>query len=224
MLTRIKVAGLVVGILLMLSQPVVAQDSRFAISGKAGTLGLGLEGTGQINPQVNGRLGVNAFQYEFDGEESEIEYDFDVELLNFAALLDWFPFGGSGFRLTGGVIVNENSLDAEAKSSSTFTIGDTTFNAAQVGTLTGNVDFNPAGPYLGIGWGNPFGKNKRWSFALDLGVFYQGEPDVNLNTTGLLSSNAAFQADLAREEQNLEDELAIFKFYPVLAVGITYRF
>jgi len=56
--------------------------------------------------------------------------------------------------------------------------------------------------------------------AVDLGVFYQGSPEVTLTQ----SSGAVSAADLAQEEKNLEDDLAVFKFYPVVTFGLFYRF
>ncbi len=58
--------------------------------------------------------------------------------------------------------------------------------------------------------------------SLDLGVFYQGTPDVTLNQTGGVV--AVSQADLDAEEKNLEDDLDDFEFYPVATIGIHFRF
>ncbi|MFH1768515.1 MAG: hypothetical protein ABH858_05090 [Candidatus Omnitrophota bacterium] len=200
-----------------------AQEDKFALSAKAGTLGLGMEGTGRINDNLNYRLGVNAFQYDYDGTESDIKYDFDLELLSFSALVDWFPFNNA-FRLTAGALANENQLDLKAETTASYQIGNVTYTAAQVGTLNGSLDFDAICPYAGIGWGNPFGKDGGWSFAIDLGVMYQGSPDITLRTNGTLSANAAFLTELRREENNLESDIEEFEFYPVISLAVTYRF
>ena len=55
--------------------------SKFAVSLKGGTLGAGIEGTTSIIPDtINARLGFNAMQFDFHGTESDIKYEFDVEL------------------------------------------------------------------------------------------------------------------------------------------------
>ena len=136
---------------------------------------------------------------------------------------DYFPFG-SGFRLSGGVVFNDNSIDATATTQATYTIGNTTYTAAQVGSLTGSIDFDDVAPYIGIGWGNPFSKESNWSFAIDIGVMYQGSPEASFTANGTLASNAAFLADLEREEQNLNDEMDEYKYYPVISCAVTYRF
>ncbi|MFQ5680546.1 MAG: hypothetical protein ACE5GG_00605 [Candidatus Omnitrophota bacterium] len=199
------------------------REGRFALSLKAGTLGGGAEGVLRLTRNINARLGVNAFQYTYSGTESDVKYDLDLNLLSFSGLVDWFPFSGS-FHLSGGALVNRNKLDLTAQSAASYIIGNTTYTSAQLGTLTGELDFKELAPYAGIGWGNPFGREGRWTFVLDLGVMFQGAPNVSLSADGSLSGNAAFQADLAREEENLEDEIGNFEFYPVASFGITYRF
>ena len=137
--------------------------------------------------------------------------------------MDWFPFDNA-FHMTGGLLVNQNELELTAKTTANYEIGNTTYTAAEVGTLTGELDFNDVAPYIGIGWGNPFGKEGNWSFAIDLGVMFQGSADVDLSANGTLAGNAAFAANLAREEDNLEDEIDDYQYYPVIALGVSYRF
>jgi len=200
-----------------------AEDGRFALSAKAGTLGIGLEAAANLNSNFNARLGFNIFEYDYDGTESNIKYDFELGLLTFAGLVDWFPFE-QGFRLTGGLMVNNNDLDMKATASGSYDIGGTTYTAAEVGTLKGELDFNDFAPYIGLGWGNPFGRESNWSFNFDLGVMFQGSPDVSFSTDGTLSNNAAFRTNLEREKQDLEGELDDFEYYPVISFGVTYRF
>lgn len=70
----------------------------------------------------------------------------------------------------------------------------------------------------------------NWQFRFDLGALVTGEPDVELDA----ELNAPFpippeiqvliDAFLAREQQQLEDEIGDFSVYPVLAFGVGYRF
>ncbi|HMC50467.1 MAG TPA: hypothetical protein VKH20_07450, partial [Solirubrobacterales bacterium] len=64
--------------------------AQVAIAGKAGSLGLGLELTLGISPQLNARLGANGFNYtDSHREVSGIEYDATAKLRTATALLDW---------------------------------------------------------------------------------------------------------------------------------------
>ena len=218
----------IVGLLMLLAigllgENVDAEDGSFALAAKAGTLGFGLEGIARLNSRLNAKAGVNAFEYDYDDTESDVEYALELELLTFSLLLDWFPFENP-FRISAGLLINQNGLNLNAKSTATYTIGEDTYSLAEVGSLNGELDFNDAAPYIGIGLGNPFGSEGNWSFAVDAGVMFQGSPDVDLSADGTLANNASFLADLAREEENLQSEIDEYDMYPVISVGISYRF
>lgn len=211
-------------LLLLTAAAGFADTGDFALGVKASTLGAGAEGTVGLLPSINLRGGANAFSVDFDINTSDIDYDADADLLNFPIMLDWYPFKKSGFRISAGALINKNEADLEASSQSSYTINDTTYTAAQLGTLNGKVDFDEVAPYVGIGWGNALGKGKGWSFSCDFGVVFQGEANIDISATGPIASDPAFQANLAREKKELEDELEDYQYYPVIALGITYKF
>ena len=198
-------------------------SQNVALNVKASTLGAGLEVEGVLFDSLGARLGVNYLSYDYSGTEDDIEYNFDLSLETLSLLLDWHPFQGP-FRISGGGIYNNNHLDLKAKSSTTYEIGNTTYTATQIGMLDGEIDFNDIAPYLGLGWDTSFGKKNRIGFLFELGVMYQDSPDVDLSVSGSVSSDQAFLNDLAKEEKNLQDDLDSFKYYPVIAVGLNYRF
>ncbi len=211
-------------LLFLTAIPGFADTGDLAIGIKASTLGAGAEGIVGLLPSINLRGGANALSVDFDINTSDIDYDVDADLLNFPILIDWYPFKKSGFRISAGALVNKNEGDLEASTQSSYTIDGTTYTAAQLGTLNGKVDFNEIAPYVGIGWGNALGKSKRWSFTCDFGVVFQGEANVDLSVTGPIASDPTFQANLAREKRELEEELEDYQYYPVIALGITYKF
>lgn len=195
----------------------------FAVTPKIGTLGLGIEATSAISESLNIRAGINTFSYDYSSTESGIDYDFDLDLKSVAAMLDWHPFS-NGFRVTGGALYNGNELSARAAPSDSFDIGGTIYTPAEVGTLTGDIDFRKTAPYLGIGWGNPLAPGSKWTVSLDLGIMFQGAADVDYTATGALSTDPAFLADLDTERAELEDALDNFEYYPVASIGVSYRF
>ena len=210
-------------LMLFISSNAMAESGRFGVAVKASTLGAGVELITRISPNINGRLGGNAFSYDYDGTESDIEYDLELDLRSVSAILDWHPFSG-GFRLSGGLLLNKNEVNAVATPTVSYDIGGTLYTATDVGTLSGKIDFNSLAPYAGIGWGNALGEDKRWGLAFDLGVVFQGSPDADLTATGPLAANAAFLAELAKEEQQLQDEVDDYEYYPVVSIGVTYKF
>lgn len=200
-------------------------QADIGIIGKTGTLGFGFEFVKSFNGAFNGRAGFNAFDYEFNQVDGDISYDYNLELNTVSALLDWHPFGG-GFRLSAGAIVNGNQISGTATPNfDSFNIGGTTYTAEDVGRLDAKVDFNNVAPYFGIGWGNAAGKySKGFSLSADLGVLFQGDPNVSLKASGTVATQPQFEDDIAREEQELQDELSGFTMYPVASIGISYAF
>ena len=199
-------------------------ESHLALSAEASTLGPGGKGVVKLTDDFNVRFGGNGFSYDFDGKARDVEYKVKLHLMSFCALVDWFPFDGQGLRVTGGLIINKNRVNVHAEPSANYKLGDTTYTAAQVGSLDGKVKFRQETPYLGLGWGNPFGKESRWSFNADAGIMYQGSPHVSLSANGALASDPTFQANLEREKSELKDKVDRFRYYPVVAVAVTYRF
>lgn len=206
------------------SSPVLAGD-RHAGTFKIGTLGLGAEYVTDINDRTNLKFGVNGFNYNYDSSEGGVDYDLDLKLFSVSALVDYHPSAGS-FRITGGLLFNGNKIEATGKptGAATYTIGSTVYTSAQVGTLTGNIDFDSVAPYIGIGFGNAITADGNTSFNFDLGVVFQGSPDVTLAATGALATNAAFMADLKKEQLDLQNDIDNFELYPVVSLGFSYRF
>lgn len=197
-----------------------------ALGVHGGTMGPGLDvSVPIIDQKLTGRAGFNYLDYSTSGSTSGVDYDVDLNLHNAFALFDYHPFGGA-FRLTAGGYYNDNSVDLKGKANSgnTFDIGNSTYTGTQIGTLNGKVDFNTFSPYVGLGFGNAVGKGSPFTFNVDIGAIYQGSPDVKLSANGPIASNPTFQADLAREVKDLNDKGDSYKFYPVVQVGLSYRF
>jgi hypothetical protein len=200
-----------------------ADSGGLAIMGKGGTLGLGGELASGITSDINARLGLNTVDYDFDDEFDDVEYDIGLDFSSFSALVDWHIFGDS-FRVTGGLLSMNHELDLDATPTANENIGGTVYTPAEIGTLSGDVEIDGAAPYLGIGWGNPLDRSRRWGFYCDLGVAFTDSPDVALSANGTLASDPAFQANLAQERDDIEDDLEPFKLYPVISLGLYYRF
>lgn len=205
-----------------------AASAQVGVTGSLGTTGVGVHASIPVMPQVNARIGVNALRYNYDGSTSDLDYDFKLKLRTFDALLDYYP-QGTGFRLTGGVVFNGNKVDAVGRPTpaGTYTLNGRTYSAASAGTLDGRIDFRNVAPYLGIGWGNAVAKEKGWKFAADLGVMFQGSPRTSLTNVGCTAPApvcAQLAADVAAENQRLNEEAEDIKYYPVLRLGASYSF
>lgn len=205
----------------------IADD--FAVSGKLGTLGMGVEVTKSFSESITGRIGLNGYSYNKTGTQSNVDYDFKLKLQTVSALADWYPWQGA-FRGTLGLVYNNNKLDFNAKpTGNTYTINDKPYTADQIGSLSGSIKFDNASPYIGIGWGNPVAKEKDWGFVADIGVLYQGSPKANMSVTcgaAILGSQTCLDLtdDVNAERQQLESAIDGFKWYPVVSIGISKKF
>ncbi|MAE69153.1 MAG: hypothetical protein CME06_01645 [Gemmatimonadetes bacterium] len=199
-----------------------AADAGMGVGAKIGTPGFGLEATKSIVPMVNARLGFNMFGFGYETSQDGVDYDYDLSLRSVHLLADYHPIPLMGFRLSGGALLNKNKLEMVSQpTSASFEIGGETYTADQVGTIDGEVSFSSFAPYLGIGWGNAAGS--RIGISTDLGVVFQGAPEVDLSANGLLGSDSGFQSELAEEANAIEDELGFFKYYPVFSIGISIK-
>lgn len=206
------VAGM--GLLIAVAAPAAVAEVGLGI--KAGTLGVGVEGTFALAGGLNLRAGVNNYTYGYSDSASDINYDIDLELESYALLLDWHPFSGT-FKLTAGLLSNKNHVVMRATPAGPVTIGGNTQNA---GTLRGEVNFKKTAPYAGLGWGNAAGKTRGFGFSAELGVLFQGAPDVTLTS----SNPAVPQSDLDAEAREIENDLDDLKAYPVISFGFSYQF
>ena len=203
--------------------PTQADSGSVAVAGRAGTLGLGGDVMIKLLPDLNLRLGVGAFDLDYEDEYSDIEYDFDLDLLTFPVTLDWYPFDDA-LHISAGVVFNETDATLDSQYADSVEIDGVTYTTEEVGVLSGDFSFDNVAPYIGIGWGNAFGKNGQWGILTDFGVAFIGSANVNLSATGTVSANPDFQAALAREEDDIEDDLDGYKIYPVLSICLFFRF
>lgn len=199
-----------------------AAADGFGLGVKAGTLGLGVEGTVGLSERFNLRVGANSYSYKYDETASGVRYDADLDLQSAALLLDWHPFAGT-FRMTAGLMHNKNAVHLLATPTEDQTIGDTTYTPAQIGTLSGDVTFKKSVPYAGIGWGNA-ARRGRFGMSFEIGAMFQDKPEVTLRGDGGAAGSGAFEDDLRREEQEAEADLEDFDVYPVVSLGFSFRF
>ncbi len=220
-----KISHVVTASALLTSMSLVSMSAYAGTSIHVGASSLGLQlGIAQsLTDNVNIKLAYSGASYDADGETDGVDYEYDLDLSSVSLLLDWHAFD-NGFRFTAGALANNNEITAESKiSGATVEVGDSVFTSDQVGRLEGDISFDSLAPYLGIGWGRAVADGL--SVSLDLGVVFQGEPEVNLQSVGgSFSDNPLLIAEVEREEQELQDDADEFDLYPVISLGLSYRF
>jgi hypothetical protein len=207
------------------------QKSGWSITPEVGTLGLGASVTKSLTSNLNARVGLNAAVIGLGGyqkRKEEVSYDATLNLFNVSTLVDYHPFKNSGFRVTSGLVFNNNNIEGKAniKDGVTFEYDGNRYTNKDIAAIKGKVSFpNNIAPYLGIGWGNAVKPGKRWGFSANLGVVFAGSPQVDLDAN-IVNNNLSDQInrDLRVEEKELEDDLKGFTLYPVLSLGVSYHF
>lgn len=201
------------------------------------TLGLGMFAAWDAWDAVAVRGMINYFDYDFgDREEAGNEYNVDLQLQSLGLILDWHALR-NGFRVSGGVFFNQNEFSIMAEDSG-LEIGDGLYD----GVLDALVDFNGMAPYLGLGWSGGRGRS-GFSVGIEAGILFQGTPKLSVNgtvTTGagtmcdfsvseagkatVCPALGELKADLEAEHRELSGELDSYQLYPVLSLGVSYRF
>jgi hypothetical protein len=198
---------------------------RIAVAPKIGSTGAGADLTIGIARTVNVRIGAQGWTRSETRTEQEIEYDAELRLLSGQALVDLHP-GGGGLRVSAGILFNGNEVRAVSTDDAIYTINGRDYPAILVGRLRGRVETSDVAPYLGIGWGNAVAAGGRWRLAVDVGAFYQGEPEVSLTAEplNLVVVPSRFFEDLEAERREIEEDLDSYRIYPVVSLGVSYRF
>lgn len=194
----------------------------YAVSLKASTIGLHIEAHRSLGNSLNVHLGGSFFSYSYSqAPDPKEDYSLDAKLkLNsFTALIDYMPFESSSFRLSAGLSINNNQPQVTAIPQITRVIGGDVYNKDNLGNMDVKLSFNKIAPYLGIGIGNAAGGESHLGLTFDIGAYYQGKPKVDLTAEGLLSPSAS-----PEQEAIVEDNIKWFQFYPVVSLGIAYKF
>ncbi len=197
--------------------PSVALAQSVGVAPHVGTLGVGADLAVSLVDRLGFRVGANIFPFDIGYSASDVDFTISLPSPQFTVLADLFL--ARSFRLTGGLFVSSDDVTMEGDLTGTVDIGENTFTAADVGTLTGAIGTNNVSPYVGIGVGRVAGSG--FGFLLDLGVAFQGPPSVVLAADGPIASDPAFQADLEAERQDIEDDVGIFRYYPVITLGFS---
>ena len=161
---------------------------------------------------------MNRFSADIDFAISGVDYESEVELDTLFGIVDWYPWGNR-FRLSGGLVSNSNQIKGTAAASNgELEFNNVVFSLADAGKVTYDAEFQPLVGYIGLGWGNT-SRGGGFSVFADLGLIYQGEPDIGLDVENQ-SAVGLQQADINAEVRKYEKEFDDYRFYPVLTVGV----
>ncbi len=203
----------------------VAQADRIAVVANpiGMPLGLGADVCYRFSDHFSARVGggLPASGTAEGVELGDVKYDMTVRLGGVNAFADWYPFAGN-FRVSGGVTTVRSPWTLKATSVSKYTINGTSYPAADVGGLQGEIKMaHGVAPAIMLGWGNPVRRGKHLGLVVDLGMAYVGSEKLVLEADGPLASDPGFQRDIAAEGARHSTRHSL---WPILKLGVSYQF
>ena len=197
---------------------------------EVGTTGYGGALLWTANPYVGLALGYNGGDISWSDDLSIGGTKYDADLNNSLTYLnaEIRPWGASQNRWAQGVYVaagvgNVNSEYDLSKRSSDGTIKVNGNNYNFNGEVNGKLDYsNNISPYVGLGFAPKI--NKNWGVFGEVGAYYTGNPNVNLQSRGdFVNVNGEdFDRDLAAEENKMSNDDK-YQWLPVGKVGVSFH-
>ena len=216
-------------------------EGRFGAAVKVSTLGGGAEVALRVTHRTNVRAGFNVITYSRGFNKDGIAYSGPLDFKTFEAHYDIFPWAKS-FHISGGLLayaVDPITATARVPGGQSFSLGDVSYISDPANPVTGSgkIVFYRAAPTVTFGFGNlvPRKTGKHFSIPVEFGVAFQGPPKATLglagsvcDSTGLncrsVASDPTVQSQIISEENKLNDSMSFFKVYPIISVGIGYKF
>jgi hypothetical protein len=209
----------------------------YAFGFKVDTLGLGFEIATPLALRINLRSSINFFAFNDPFSLDGVNYDARLHLKSSETVLDIFP--GHGLHISPGILYFKSSMSAPANvgPGQTFVLGSQTFLNSVDDPVSGSstvVYPRTFAPMLLIGYGNIIPRSGRHlSVPFEFGVAYTGAPKINVALNGTacttdgcvnFTQNAQAQTFLKQEVYNLNEDLKRYPVFPIVSLGLAYRF
>jgi hypothetical protein len=200
-----------------------AQDSPFAVSAQAGTTGIGLGVRYEFSEMFVFRAEYDQADVSEDFDSKGVTYNGKLDFKPFTFAVDAHPFNNS-FFVSGGLVVGDRNINLNARPMTNTVIGGISYTPTQIGSLKATTDLGNSAPFVGLGYDNTFRTAGSLSFRAVVGAIIGKEPKVKLTSDSVFSSDPGFQQSLRNEERELSDDVDALKTYPVLQLGLAWRF
>lgn len=153
--------------------------------------------------------------------QEEVDFETSIDYKTGSVFLLGDFFYTRNLYLSGGVMFNSFNPVVTGYATSDMQYGDITIPASMIGdfkiTLTPELKISP---YAALGVRSFFGKKKSVMWTTEVGCFYMGAPEVDIEASGLIAPTA----DPAHgQKEILEYQIEQYKFYPVVKMGIAVK-
>ena len=172
------------------------------------------------------RAGIDGFGYSRSGAIKSVQYNASLRLLSEPVTIEFHPWKDHDFYFSAGIVFNQNEVSASASSNSggTFTLDGVRYSVPSVGQISLKISQPVVNLYVGVGGTLlHIDPAEHWSVTWDAGVMYTGNPNVSLSRSGGTAS-ASIDSSLAKERALVQNYADNIRWYPVIRMGIGYRF
>ncbi len=206
----------VAALLAVLALPVAAGAQKLGLAARAGIFGLGGEASYSFNRFVAVRGGIGAIPFQPSGNIKDVNYTIKPPSTLQNVGMDLYPLGGH-WRLSGGLLF-KHDITLDATGTGTYEFNHQTYEASQVGTVTGLIGWSSTAPYATMGWS---ARGKGFGMFFDFGAAFLGDPKFTLDAAGgPLSNDPVFRSNLvAAQDSAQKDAGKYMKILPVVSLG-----
>ncbi len=214
--------------------------STFAVAVTAGLGGVGVDVATPLNSRINLRGGVGFFNYTTSFVVDTVPIDGTLHIRNAHASVDWFLFNNS-FHISSGItIYNNTNFNAiiHVPANQVIELNDQDYTSDPADPIRGTAYMKFGGkvaPRLTVGWGNMIPhKDKNITFPFEIGLDYRSAPTAQFALIGSscdsqgdcepIQSDPDTQTNIQQQQQQITQELAPLRFFPVLSFGVSYKF
>jgi len=208
-------------------------DSYVGINYKVGTLGFGVDLVLNFNKTLVTRLSYNGYS-QFKNLTIHNKKLNSDQLLNLkgnlqssSLLLDIHPWQNA-FYFSYGAYYSKNRINANYKPvSGEIDLGDHKYPSLQIGDVDTIIKLkHKINPYFGVGLSS-MDRNDKWHFILDVGAIYINKPSSVIHAKaakGFEAMQPILDKESEIEEKKLNNDIKKFKVYPVISVGVGFKF
>lgn len=212
-----RIISIILFILLFISgKRLEARGLGITLNG--GTMGSGINALVNLTPEIDIQAGIGYMPYTLEGtmdqQSVDVNYTADIKIMMGHMLANWYPLD-NWFHLNGGLVYNGNNMVANIEPAESYTMDDKTFEPDKLGNLDAELNYgSKIAPYLGLGFGKPFRPGKIIGFMMQIGTIYTNSPAFEMSGKGMIGPSAS-------QDQDIENSLQEFKWYPVFSIGLS---
>lgn len=215
------------------------------VSVSVGINGVGVDVAEAVRQGINVRVGAEFLHYtgQFTAENTQV--DVNLRLGGGHVGVDVFPFEHSSFHISPQVrfgILTRGIANVLIPPGEVVNFSGEDYTSTATDPLHGTAYFDTRkfAPGLLVGFGNlvPRTRDRHWTYPVELGFYYVGQPNLQVSFAGTACSvtqgkpqscddvtkDPGFQNDLAKFIQRNRHNVSYASLFPVLSFGVGCRF